>query len=337
MNALIQRCLLVFQLFCAVLIAFGLKRLGLVNSFLLGLLLAVPIAFLFQFVLIGADFVLSRINSGQTATDHPLSTGSHVKAWIRESLDCIRVFSYLQPFHANKPYPSPISNPLSSPLSNPQSSANSTANPNNAQLNLVASNSALSNKIPVLLLHGLFCNRGLWHGFAKMLAAEGHVVHGISMETPFGSIDAYPAQIEQAIQLLLKATGAKKIALIGHSMGGLAARSYCRQYGDRHIEKIITLGTPHQGTWISRLGHGINVKQMAIQSTWLKQLASTESEALGQKFTVVLTDQDNIVFPQLVQTIAGAKTIRVTGMGHISMVFDSEVQAIVKAVLASKS
>ncbi len=302
MNAAIQRCLLAFQLFCALSLAFWLRKSGVFSSFGLALLLAIPLVFLFQFVLMGADFVLSRIHSGQLSSDQPPLTGSTIKAWLRESIDCIRVFSFMQVFLANKPYPT-----------------------------LTTTD---SQKIPVLLLHGLFCNRGLWHGYAKILTKQGHVVSAITMEPAFGSIDEYPAQIEQAIQALMKQTASKKVALIGHSMGGIAARSYCRQYGDRHVEKIITLGTPHQGTWISRFGHGINVKQMAIQSDWLQQLAKTENQALGKKFTVILTDQDNIVFPQLVQTIPGATTIRVTGMGHISMVFDRKVQDIVRAVLA---
>jgi triacylglycerol lipase len=304
MNAAIQRCLLAFQLFCALSLAFWLRKSGVVSSFALALGLAVPLAFLFQFALIGTDFVLSRIHSGQSSSDQPPSAGSTIKAWLRESVDCIRVFSFIQVFSVNKPFPT------------------------------LSSTTVNTNKIPVLLLHGLFCNRGLWHGYAKMLTKHGHVVSGITMEPAFGSIDEYPAQIEQAIQALIKKTGSKKVALIGHSMGGLAARSYCRQYGDRHIEKIITLGTPHQGTWISRFGHGINVKQMAIQSDWLRQLAKTESESLGKKITVILTDQDNIVFPQLVQTVPGATTIRVTGMGHISMVFDRKLQDVVRAVLA---
>jgi triacylglycerol lipase len=301
MNAAIQRFLLAFQLFCALSIAFWLRKSGVVTSFALALCLAIALAFLFQFALIGADFVLSRIHSGQATSDQPPSTSSNIKAWIRESIDCIRVFSFMQVFSVNKPYPVP------SKIDN--------------------------DKIPVLLLHGLFCNRGLWHGFAKTLADHGHVVHGISMERAFGSIDEYPAQIDKAIQALLKQTGRNKVALVGHSMGGLAARNYFRQYGDRLVEKVVTLGTPHQGTWISRFGHGINVSQMAIRSEWLEQLASTESKALGQKFTVILTDQDNIVFPQLVQTIPGATMIRVTGMGHISMVFDRDVQDHVRAVL----
>ncbi len=40
----------------------------------------------------------------------------------------------------------------------------------------------------------------------------------------------------------------KKIDIVGHSMGGLVARAYAQKYGVDKINKIVTAGTPHQGT-----------------------------------------------------------------------------------------
>lgn len=39
-----------------------------------------------------------------------------------------------------------------------------------------------------------------------------------------------------------------KINLLGHSLGGLVSRIYGQKYGTQNIEKIITVGSPHQGT-----------------------------------------------------------------------------------------
>jgi len=39
----------------------------------------------------------------------------------------------------------------------------------------------------------------------------------------------------------------KRIILIGHSLGGLIARLYVQEKGTENIEKIITVGSPHQG------------------------------------------------------------------------------------------
>lgn len=39
-----------------------------------------------------------------------------------------------------------------------------------------------------------------------------------------------------------------KVILLGHSLGGMTARSYLTKYTDHKAWKVITVGTPHQGT-----------------------------------------------------------------------------------------
>ncbi|WP_305952105.1 T9SS type A sorting domain-containing protein [Emticicia oligotrophica] len=57
-----------------------------------------------------------------------------------------------------------------------------------------------------------------------------------------------------AISRVLNATGADKVVLLGHSMGGLAIREYLQnpsnwQFdGRHHLAKIATIGTPHGGS-----------------------------------------------------------------------------------------
>jgi pimeloyl-ACP methyl ester carboxylesterase len=65
-----------------------------------------------------------------------------------------------------------------------------------------------------------------------------------------------------AIRKVLNATGAKKVILLGHSMGGLAIREYLQNSsnwqndGQHHVAKLITIGTPHGG---SNLTLGVNI------------------------------------------------------------------------------
>src|SRR5262245_16738551 len=45
-----------------------------------------------------------------------------------------------------------------------------------------------------------------------------------------------------------KQSGSEKVVLVGHSMGGLVARSYIQSNAYRgDVERLITLGTPHRG------------------------------------------------------------------------------------------
>lgn len=64
-----------------------------------------------------------------------------------------------------------------------------------------------------------------------------------------------------AVRKILQTTGADKIVLFGHSMGGLAIREYLQNKenwltGDNshHVAKLITSGTPHQGSSVSLYG-----------------------------------------------------------------------------------
>ncbi|MFZ4670829.1 MAG: alpha/beta fold hydrolase [Flavobacterium sp.] len=59
--------------------------------------------------------------------------------------------------------------------------------------------------------------------------------------------------LKLAIQMVLLKTGRDKVILMGHSMGGLAAREYVQNPsnwqpdGNHHVAKLITTGTPHGG------------------------------------------------------------------------------------------
>jgi pimeloyl-ACP methyl ester carboxylesterase len=60
--------------------------------------------------------------------------------------------------------------------------------------------------------------------------------------------------VQKAIAHVLKITGRDKVVLVGHSMGGLAAREYLQNKGNwqpdgqHHVAKLFTTGTPHGGS-----------------------------------------------------------------------------------------
>ena len=60
--------------------------------------------------------------------------------------------------------------------------------------------------------------------------------------------------IKWAINRVLQITGRDKVILMGHSMGGLAAREYLQNInnwqsdGKHHVAKLVTTGTPHGGS-----------------------------------------------------------------------------------------
>jgi triacylglycerol esterase/lipase EstA (alpha/beta hydrolase family) len=76
----------------------------------------------------------------------------------------------------------------------------------------------------------------------------------VSFTNPVDSIEAWRMELEQYIGLVLKRTNAEKVILIGYSMGGLASRSYLtRHINDHHVQRLITIGTPHQGSAFAKV------------------------------------------------------------------------------------
>ena len=188
-------------------------------------------------------------------------------------------------------------------------------------------------RLPVLLVHGFVCNHRVWEALAPALQAQGHTVLAIDLEPLFCSIDDYAPQLDAAVQTLLQQTGQTQVALIGHSMGGLAIRAWMRRYGTAQVARAITLGTPHAGTQAKAMVNTANGVQMGWQSDWLQQLAASERDATRSLFRIALTPQDNIVYPQRAQTLAGVAPMVFAGRGHLQLCTDPQVRDWVCAQL----
>ena len=147
----------------------------------------------------------------------------------------------------------------------------------------------------------------------------------VNLEPVFGSIDHYPQLIEAAVARMEAAT-AVPVLLVGHSMGGLAIRAWLAQFNaDARVRRVVTIGTPHQGTWLARYGHTTNGKQMRLSSPWLTHLAAREPGGRYARFTCFFGHCDNIVFPAAAGTLPGAENLHVPGTAHVHMAFQKVV------------
>jgi len=180
-------------------------------------------------------------------------------------------------------------------------------------------------KVPVLLVHGYVCNHRIWDDTIAALRANGHPVLAVDLEPLFTSIDAYAPRIEAAVSELCRQTGATQVALIGHSMGGLAIRAWMRACGTQRVARVLTLGTPHAGTQIAPNAQTANGQQMNWRSPWLAELAGAESDAARALMRIALTPQDNIVYPQREQVLPGVDVTVFEGIGHLQMCLNQPV------------
>lgn len=179
----------------------------------------------------------------------------------------------------------------------------------------------------VLLVHGFACNRGRWNGWMRRLRAQGVAFVAPSLEPAFGTIDAYADAIEAGVQQLQAHTGRMPV-LCAHSMGGLALRAWWRRYGaGREAPRVITLGSPHQGTRMAALGLGANAAQMRRGGAWLAALPQLpEVDAFW-------TPCDQVVNPAETAIPPGARAHRLDGVGHMGLVHSDAAWQVLQQAL----
>lgn len=261
---------------------------------------------------LGLEFmIVSRVNHTDPAPR--ASTAQMLRAWLNETLIAPRVFLWRQPFRWNA-VPDCM-----------------------GAISGAGAGAEASAQRGIVFIHGFFCNRGFWNPWLAPLAQRGQPFCAVNLEPVFGSIEAYVPIIEAAVQRMTQATGMPPV-LVCHSMGGLAARAWLRASGGsggrRRVHRIITIGTPHQGTWIGQLSLSANGHQMQLASQWLQQLAQDEPVQLGQLFVCYYSNCDNIVFPASVATLEGADNRLVAGLPHVALAFDERVMRESLAIIA---
>jgi pimeloyl-ACP methyl ester carboxylesterase len=196
---------------------------------------------------------------------------------------------------------------------------------------LMAPDRLTPSPLPLLLVHGYGCSRGIWRLQRARLEAAGHVVATVTLTPPFGHLDDMVPLLARRIDEVLAATGAAQLVLIGHSMGGLVCRDYLALAGGGKVAQLITLATPHQGSQLAALGLGENAREMEPGSGWLQRFAAVPLCVPGIS---VRTSHDNFVLPQSRQRMEGMEDIELAALGHLSLIYSRRTTALLLTLLA---
>jgi pimeloyl-ACP methyl ester carboxylesterase len=217
------------------------------------------------------------------------------RAWLGETLVAPQVFCWRQPFRSQ-------------------------AFPDEPALR-----SAVPGRRGIVFVHGFFCNRGFWAPWLEKLQGSGHAYMAVNLEPVFSSIDEYVPLIESAVSRVTQATGLPPL-LVCHSMGGLAVRAWLKATkSENRVHHVVTLGTPHRGTWLARFSRVANGRQMQLAGQWHQALDQDMPAHRHTLFTCWYSNCDNIVFPTSTATLPGADNRLIQGAAHVQLAFLPEV------------
>jgi triacylglycerol esterase/lipase EstA (alpha/beta hydrolase family) len=191
-------------------------------------------------------------------------------------------------------------------------------------------------EVPVVLVHGVLCNAGIWARFARFLRRSGiDGVYALSYGPPLASIESFAEQLAGKIDAALAATGGAHVVIVAHSMGGLVTRAYLRRHGRRKIARVLTIGTPHHGSMLAWTFAGRCLGQMRPGSRWLTDINRAESEPAPVPITSIWSRHDSMVAPQASADLACARNVALAGIGHNALLNHRAVMDEVARAVAS--
>jgi pimeloyl-ACP methyl ester carboxylesterase len=250
-------------------------------------------------VSIGWSFAFSGLYAGGAPGSARLGLGGRLKLYLGEYAAYVRLFTFDQPL---------------------------------ARRTLAG---AAAPGTAVVLVPGIYCNAGLWRWMRRRLAALGVAnTWAVTLEPPLAGIDALAARLAGHIEEICRRSGAQQVVVVGHSMGGLVARACLRDPAARaRIARIVTVGTPHRGSFLAHWGPGRNALEMRRGSAWLAALNAGGDPPLP--VVSLFSWHDNFVAPQDSSILPGAENVPLAGVGHLALAFSDAVARRIAAEAAA--
>jgi triacylglycerol lipase len=173
---------------------------------------------------------------------------------------------------------------------------------------------------PVVLVPGTF-DATSWAVIAPALAQRGYCVFTLEYgNAGTGDIVRSAHQLAGFVDRLLKRTGAHKVAIVGHSEGGLMPRYYIRFLGGASkVSTLVALAPSNHGTTnpLALIGamNGCTAcaQQVAWGSAFLDRVNSGDETPPPVDYTNIETEYDQIVLPYTSAFLNGPRA-RVTNV-----------------------
>jgi triacylglycerol lipase len=192
---------------------------------------------------------------------------------------------------------------------------------------------------PIVLVHGIFDNRSIFTLLRRGLHRRGFgSTYALNYSPWKDDIRSVAARLGDLVASVCEETGHDRVHVIGHSMGGLIGRYLVQRLGgDAHVHTLVTLGTPHAGTYPARFVPLEVARQMRIGGDLITELAQP-APGCATRFLVVWSDIDQLVLPQVHGRLdhpdLRVRNVLVRGVGHLSLPVDGRVIGSIGRALA---
>ncbi|MDH5588779.1 MAG: hypothetical protein OEZ65_03270 [Gemmatimonadota bacterium] len=194
-------------------------------------------------------------------------------------------------------------------------------------------------EVPVLLVPGWFDTERDLAALRIRLISAGWPpdrVETITFAQPTGSNRSHADELERAIAELTGRTGAERIDVVAHSMGGLATRWYLLTRGGRRVRRAVFLGSPHHGTYAAYLAWGQGGSDMEPESPFLDTLNAAPPVPPEVEAITIRTPLDTRILPGESATLPGVPDFEVCCPTHAGLLRNLDVFRLVRRFLSGR-
>ncbi|WP_119731810.1 esterase/lipase family protein [Thermomonospora amylolytica] len=181
---------------------------------------------------------------------------------------------------------------------------------------------------PILFVHGYSSNGSVWNTMAGRFANDGWPSsHLDQWSYDYRQSNATTAsRLAQEVDRLLAATGAAKVDVVTHSMGGLSSRYYAKNLGGGgKIDAWVSLGGPNHGTDAANSCFDASCTEMRIGSSFLTALNSGDETPGDPRYATWWSPCDAFINPDTSTALNGASNTRTACLSHTALTTDATV------------
>jgi pimeloyl-ACP methyl ester carboxylesterase len=165
---------------------------------------------------------------------------------------------------------------------------------------------------PILFVHGYRGGLGTFETMVARFIVDGWPaawLHNWAYDWEESNVDI-AKEISTRVNTLLKVTGAKKVDIVTHSMGGLSSRYYLKNLGGTaKVDEWVSLGGPNHGTTTARLcsAWSTSCQQMRRGSAFLESLNEGDETPGEVRYGTWRSNGDWVILPEESVVLSGAE------------------------------
>lgn len=189
---------------------------------------------------------------------------------------------------------------------------------------------------PILFVHGWNSNSSTWTTMYNRFLADGYTAAELNnWSYNYSQSNATTAaEIQTKVNSILSATGAAKVDIITHSMGGLSSRYYLKNLDSTKVDEWVGLGNPNHGTDTANFCFSTACKEMRIGSAFLASLNAGDETPGAVNYREWWSPCDSIINPDTSPPLAGAVNTQTACLSHGDLHENATVYGQIKAFIA---